>query len=77
MVLIKLKALEETRSFYKVELEKEGLTERERDKYLKALKIIEGFIKKKEKAEGKGKYKKFIAYDHKAVFDNNKGYRGY
>jgi len=77
MVLIKLKALEETRSFYKVELEKEDLTERERDKYLRALKLIEGFIKRKEKAEEEGKHKKFIAYDHKAAFHNNKNYRGY
>ncbi len=45
-----IKALEETRSFYKVELEKEDLTERERDKYLRALKLIEGFIERKEKA---------------------------
>ena len=44
-----IKALEETRSFYKVELEKEDLTERERDKYLRALKLIEGFIKRKAK----------------------------
>ena len=77
MVLIKLKALEETRAFYKVELKKKGLTERERDKYLRALKLIEGFIKRKEKAEEEEKHKKFIAYDHKAVFHNNKSYRGY
>ena len=77
MDTIKLKALEETRSFYNVELKKKGLTERERDKYLKALKIIEGLIKRKEKAEEEGKHKKFIAYDHKAVFHNNKSYRGY
>jgi len=50
MVFLKLKALEETKSFYKVELEKEDLTERERDKYSRALKLIEGFIKGKEKA---------------------------
>ena len=51
MILIKLKALEETRSFYKLELEKGDLTERERDKYLSALKLIEGFIERREKAE--------------------------
>ncbi len=67
-MLLNLRSLEETRSFYKVELKKEDLTERGRDKYSKALKIIEGLIKKKEKAEGKGKHKKFIAYDQKAVF---------
>jgi len=50
VVLIKIKALKETVSFYKVELEKEGLTERERDKYLKALKLIEGLIDRKEEA---------------------------
>jgi len=46
---IKRKSLEETRSFYKVELKKEELTERERDKYLKALKLVEGFIEKEKK----------------------------
>lgn len=64
MVLIKLKALEETRSFYNVELKKEDLTERERDKYLKALKVIERLIERKGKAGEKGKHKKFIAYDY-------------
>ena len=60
MVLLKLKALEETRAFYKAELEKEELTEKERDKYLSALGLIEGFIERKEKAEEEGKHKKFI-----------------
>jgi hypothetical protein len=60
MMPIKLKSLEETRSFYNVELKKKGLTERERDKYLKALKLIEGFIKREEKAGEEGKHKKFI-----------------
>ncbi len=45
---LKLKALEETRSFYKWELKKEDLTEKERDKYLRALKLIEEFIEKKK-----------------------------
>ena len=67
-MLLNLRSLEETRSFYKGELEKEGLTERERGKYLEALKIIEKIIKEKEKAGEKGKHKKFIAYDQKAVF---------
>ncbi len=48
MITIKLTALEETRSFYKVELKKKGLTERERDKYLNALRVIERVIKAKE-----------------------------
>jgi hypothetical protein len=46
MGCLKLKALEDTRSFYEVELKKEELTEIERDKYLNALKLIEVFIKK-------------------------------
>ena len=48
MQKVKRKALDETRHFYKVELEKEDLTEKERDKYLKASKIIERIIKAKE-----------------------------
>ncbi|MBA7564091.1 hypothetical protein ES708_05753 [subsurface metagenome] len=55
-----------------MELEKEGLTERERDKYLKALKIIEKVIKGKERSGEKEKHKEFIAYDHKAVFQDSK-----
>ena len=75
---VSLKNLEETRSFYKWELKKEGLAERERDKYLRALKIIEEFIERKEKPGEKGKDKRFIAYDHKAVFQNNgNSKRGY
>ena len=48
---LKLKALEETRDFYNVELVKE-LTEKEKNGYLKALKLIEGFIEKKKKLGG-------------------------
>ncbi|GAI58986.1 unnamed protein product [marine sediment metagenome] len=73
MALIKIKALRETISFYKVELEKEELTERERDKYLKALKIIEKIIKGKERSGEKEKHKEFIAYYHKAVFQDKEG----
>ena len=47
---LRLKDLEETRLFYKVELEKEDITEKERDKYLGALKLIEGFIEREEEA---------------------------
>lgn len=47
-MILSLKNLEETRSFYKLELEKKELTERERDKYLKALKSIEKCISEKE-----------------------------
>lgn len=48
-MLLNLRSLEETKTFYKVELKKAGLTERERDKYSRAFKIIEGLIKRKEK----------------------------
>ena len=40
-----------TRAFYNVELGREDLTERERDKYLKAKKLIGEIIGEKEKAE--------------------------
>ncbi|MBA7524931.1 hypothetical protein ES705_17076 [subsurface metagenome] len=47
---IKLKSLEKTRNFYLWELKrKDSLTERERNKYLSALKVIRRIIKKKEK----------------------------
>ena len=53
---IKLKSLEKTRDFYLWELKREeSLTERERNKYLSALKVIRGIIKKKEKVEKKEK----------------------
>jgi len=60
---IKLKDLEETRSFYKVELEKEDLAGGERDSFLKALGIIEKCIEREEEAEEKRKDNKFIVYD--------------
>ena len=47
---LKLKSLMITRAFYNVELGREDLTERERDKYLKAKKLIEKIIGEKEKA---------------------------
>jgi len=58
---LKLKDLKGTRSFYKVELEKEDLAGGERNSYLKALKLIEGFIEREEEAEEKRKDNKFIA----------------
>jgi len=58
---LKLKDLEETRSFYKVELEKEELAGGERDSFLKALGIIEKCIKREEEAEKNRKDNKFIA----------------
>jgi len=58
---LKLKDLEETRSFYKVELEKEELAGGERDSFLNALKLIERFIEREEEAEEKRKDNKFIA----------------
>ena len=48
-MVLNLRNLEETKTFYKVGLKKEDLTERERSKYSRALKIIEGLIKRKEK----------------------------
>jgi len=47
---LKLKSLMITRAFYNMELGREDLTERERDKYLKAKKLIEKIIWEKEKA---------------------------
>ncbi|MBA7517500.1 hypothetical protein ES705_09554 [subsurface metagenome] len=49
-MVLNLRSLEETKTFYKVELKKEDLTERERAKYSRALKIIKGLIKGKEEA---------------------------
>ena len=74
---IKLKSLKQTRAFYLWELKKEDLTESERSKFLLALNSIEKIIKEKEDSRERGKYKRFIAYDHKTVFHNNKSYRGY
>ena len=74
---LNLKALEETRSFYNWKLKDKGLTEKQRNSFLLALKNIEGIIQEKEKSGEKRKHKKFIACDHKTVFHNNKSYRGY
>ena len=52
-VRVKLKALEETRSFYKWELKKEDLTEKKRNKFSMALNSIEKIIKKREARQGK------------------------
>jgi len=56
---LKLEDLKKTKSFYEVELEKEDLTGGEKDSYLKALKIIEGFIGEEEGAGEKGKNEKY------------------
>ncbi len=53
---VKLKDLEETRSFYKVELKKEGLTEMERNRYLSALKAIDRHIKGKQNSIKSNKF---------------------
>jgi hypothetical protein len=74
---IKLKTLKQTRAFYNWELKKKSLTEKQRDSFLLALKNIERIIEEREKSGEKRKHKKFIAYDHKTVFHNNKSYRGY
>lgn len=57
---LKLKDLKGTRSFYNVELEKGDFAGEERNSYLKALKLVEGFIKREE-AEENRKDNKFIA----------------
>ncbi|MBA7538477.1 hypothetical protein ES705_30752 [subsurface metagenome] len=54
---LNLKALKETRSFYKAELKKEGLTEKKRNAYLKALKLAEKIIERKENSGEKEKHK--------------------
>lgn len=69
---IKLKSLEQTKNFYKWELKKKNLTEKQRDKFLLALESIEKIIKKKEEPGEKRKHKKITGYDHKAVFLNSK-----
>jgi hypothetical protein len=73
---IKLKSLKQTQAFYLWELKKD-LTESERSKFLLDLNSIEKIIKEKEDSREREKHKRFIAYDHKAVFHNNKSYRGY
>ena len=47
---LKLKDLEETKIYYEKELKDEDLAGGERDSFLKALKIIEGFIEGEEEA---------------------------
>lgn len=69
---VKLKDLDETKSFYNAELKKKGLTETERNKYLSALKTIKRIIREKERSGEERKHKKFIAYDHKTAFQNSK-----
>lgn len=48
-----LKALKKVRYLYKWELKKEGLTKKERDKYLRALKIVDQRIEKKQNPDKK------------------------
>jgi hypothetical protein len=76
-VKLKIEALKETRKFYNWKLKDKGLTKKQRDSFLLALKNIEGIIQEKEKAGEKRKHKRFIAYDNKTVFHNNRSYRGY
>ena len=47
---IKLKSLEKTKNFYLYELKKKDLTEKRRNEFLKAKRIIEGIIRKKEES---------------------------
>lgn len=71
-MIVKLKALDETKSFYNAELRKKGLTETERNKYLSALKTIKKIIREKERSGEKRKHKKFIVHDYETVFQNSK-----
>ena len=64
---LKLKDLEETRSFYNVELEKGDLAGGERDSYLKALKIIEGFIGEEEAGEKERDKRQKVRYKHNSI----------
>ncbi|GAI53984.1 unnamed protein product, partial [marine sediment metagenome] len=54
---------EENKIYYEKELKDEELTGGERDSYLKALKLIEGFIEREEEAKENRKDNKFIVYD--------------
>ena len=47
---IKLKSLEKTKDFYLYELKKKDLTEKRRNEFLKAKKIVERIIQKKEES---------------------------
>ncbi|MBA7532189.1 hypothetical protein ES705_24415 [subsurface metagenome] len=47
---IKLKSLEETKAFYLYELKKKNLTEKQRNQFQKAKKIIEKIIQRKEES---------------------------
>jgi len=47
---IKLKSLEKTEAFYNFELKKKDLTEKRRNEFLKAKKIIGKIIKEKEES---------------------------
>ena len=47
---LKLKTLEKTKAFYNFELKKKDLTEKRRNEFLKAKKIIERIIREKEES---------------------------
>jgi hypothetical protein len=47
---IKLKTLEKTKKFYLYELKKKDLTEKRRNEFLKAKKIVEKIIREKEES---------------------------
>jgi len=69
---LNLKALEETRSFYEVELGKEGLTGGERDSFLKALKLVKGFIGEEEAGDQKTFTGQEVLKSHTEKFNYNK-----
>jgi len=76
-VRLKIKTLRETLNFYNWKLRDKELTEKKRNEFLKAKKIVERIIWEKELSGEIGKHKKIIPYDHKAkaIFQDSK--RGY
>jgi len=56
----KIKNLKETRSFYNWKLKDKGLTEKQRDSFLLALKNIERIIEEKEKSGEKKSIKNLL-----------------
>jgi len=76
-VRLKIKTLRETLNFYNWKLRDKELTEKKRNEFLKAKKIVERIIWEKELSGEIEKHKKIIPYDHKAkaIFQDSK--RGY
>ena len=56
---IKIRTLKQTKAFYNYELKKKDLTEKRRNEFLKAKKIIDRIIREKEESGEKEKAKYF------------------